>query len=67
MLQVHYGRDVWLTNGLRIRIRLVVLSNFHIQSFSIRATDYFILIFKDLNHFRIYLINLFNIIQNSKI
>ena len=23
---------VWWTNGLRIRIRLVVLSNFHVQS-----------------------------------
>ena len=51
MLQVHYARDVWLTNGLRIRIRLVVLSNFHIQSFSIRVTVYFILILKGLNHF----------------
>ena len=51
MLQVHYARDVWLTNGLRIRIRLVVLSNFHVQSFFIRVTDYFILIFKVLNHF----------------
>ena len=45
MLQVHYARDVWWTNGLRIRIRLVVLSNFHVQSFSIRATAYFVLIF----------------------
>ena len=51
MLQVLYARDAWRTNGLRIRIRLVVLSNFHVQSFSIRGTDYFILIFKDLNHF----------------
>ena len=67
MLQVCYATDVWRTNGLRVRTRLVVLSNFHVQSFSIRATDYFILIFKDLNHLRIYLINLFNIIQNSKI
>ena len=50
-LQVHYARDVWQTNGLRIWIRLVVLSNFHVQSFSIRATVYFILNFKDLNHF----------------
>ena len=48
---VRYARNVWLTNGLRIRIRLVVLSNFHVQSFSIRATVYFILNFKDLNHF----------------
>ena len=38
MLQVHYARDVWLTNGLRIRIRLVVLSNFHVQSNFIRLT-----------------------------
>ena len=51
MLQVRYARDAWQTNGLRIRIHLVVLSNFHVQSFSIRATVYFILILKDLNHF----------------
>ena len=51
MLQVCYATDAWRTNGLRIRIRLVVLSNFHVQSFSIRVTDYFILIFKVLNHF----------------
>ena len=37
---------MWRTNGPRIRIHLVVLSNFHVQSFSIRATIYFILIFK---------------------
>ena len=48
---VRYARDVWLTNGLRIRIRLVLLSNFHVQSIFIRATDYFILIFKYLIHF----------------
>ena len=50
-LRVCYARDVWRTNGLCIRIRLVVLSNFHVQSIFIRVTDYFILIFKDLNHF----------------
>ena len=50
-LRVHYARDAWHTNGLRIRIRLVVLSNFHVQSFVIRATVYFILILKDLTHF----------------
>ena len=50
-LRVCYTRDASRTNGLRIRIRLVVLSNFHVQSFSIRATVYFILILKDLNHF----------------
>ena len=38
-------------NGLRIRICLVVLSNFHVQSIFIRVTGYFILIFKVLNHF----------------
>ena len=54
MLQVLYARDAWLTNGLHIRIRLVVLSNFHVQNFSIRATVYFILIIKDLIIFRIY-------------
>ena len=39
---------MWRTNGLRIRIRLVVLSNFHVQSFSIQDTVYFILILKKL-------------------
>ena len=32
MLQVHYARDAWRTNGLRIWIRLVVLSNFHVEN-----------------------------------
>ena len=32
-LRVCYARDAWRTNGLRIRIRLVVLNNFHVQSF----------------------------------
>ena len=50
-LRVRYARDVWRTNELRIRIRLVVLCNFHVQRFTIRATVYFILILKDLNHF----------------
>ena len=50
-LRVCYARDAWRMNGLHIRVRLVVLSNFHVQSFSIRATVYFILILKDLNHF----------------
>ena len=49
MLQVCYATDVWRTNGLRIRIPLVVLSNFHVQNFSIRATVYFIL--KDFINF----------------
>ena len=31
-LRVCYARDVWRTNGLRIRVRLVVLSNFHVES-----------------------------------
>ena len=48
MLQVHYARDAWRMNGLRIRIRLVVLSKFHVESIFIRVTDYFILIYKDL-------------------
>ena len=48
MLQVHYARDAWRTNGLRIRIHLVVLSNFHVESIFIRATDYFMLIYKYL-------------------
>ena len=34
-LRVHYARDAWRTNGLRIQNRLVVLSNFHVQSFFI--------------------------------
>ena len=38
-LRVCYARDVWRTNGLRIWIRLVVLSNFHVQSIFIRVTD----------------------------
>ena len=59
MLQVHYARDTWRTNGLHIRIRLVVLSNFHVESISIRGTVYFILILKDLIIFIIYLIILY--------
>ena len=55
-LRVRYARDAWRTNGLRIRIRLVVLSNLHVQSFPIRAMVYFILILKDLIIFRFYLI-----------
>jgi len=51
MLQVCYARDVWRAKGLRIRIRLVVLSNFHVQSIFIRVTDYLILIFKVSNSF----------------
>ena len=62
MLHVRYARDVWRTNGLRIRIPLVVLSNFHVQSIFIRATDYLIRIFKVLNHF----FNFLNLL-NSKI
>ena len=46
-LCVCYARDVWRRNGLRIRTRLVVLSNFHVQSIFIRVTVYFLLIFKD--------------------
>ena len=41
-LRVCYARDVWRMNGLRIRIRLVVLSNFHVESIIIRDTDNFI-------------------------
>ena len=48
-------------NGLRIRIRLVVLSNFHVQSFFIRAMVYFILTLKDLNHFY----DLFNYLNST--
>ena len=44
MLQVHYARDAWRTNGQRIQIRPIILSNFHVQSFSIRATVYLLLI-----------------------
>ena len=50
-MRVHYARDVWQTNGLRIRIRLVVLSNFHVESIFIQAMVYFILILKDLINF----------------
>ena len=38
-LRVRYARDVWRTNGLRIRICLVILSNFHVESIFIRVTD----------------------------
>ena len=38
-LRVRQVRDVWWTNGLRIRIRLVVLSNFHVENILIRVTD----------------------------
>ena len=38
-LRVRQVRGVWRTNGLRIRIRLVVLSNFHVESILIRVTD----------------------------
>lgn len=58
MLHVRYARDAWRTNGLRIRIRLVILSNFHVESIFIRVTVYFILIFKVLVHFYINRINL---------
>ena len=50
-LRVRYAGGVWRTNGLCNRIRLVVLSNFHVQSFPIRAMVYFIFNLKDLNHF----------------
>ena len=46
MLQVPYARDAWRTNGTRIWIHLVVLSNFHVQSFSIGVTVNFFIIFQ---------------------
>ena len=49
MLRVCYARDVWRTNGLGIRIRLIVLSKFHVENIFIRVMDYFILIFKALD------------------
>ena len=45
---VRYARDMWRMNGPRIRIRLVILGNFHVQSIFIRATVYFILFFQVL-------------------
>ena len=36
-------------NGSYIRIRLVILSNFHVENIFIRVIDYFILIFKGLS------------------
>ena len=60
MLHVRYARDMWLTNGLRIQIRLVVLSNFHLQSIFIQVTIYFILIYKALFNLWIYLYSQFN-------
>ena len=38
-LRVCYARDAWRTNGLRIWIRLAILSNFHVESISIRVMD----------------------------
>ena len=38
-LRVCYVRDAWRMNGLRIRIRLVVVSNFHVENNLIRVTD----------------------------
>ena len=64
-LCVRYARGVWRTNGLRIRIRLVVLSNFHVESIFIRATVYFLLIFKVSKHFLNHYLFNSNIIQNS--
>ena len=47
-VHVCYARDVWRTNELRNWIRLVVLSNFHVQSIFTWHMVYFILISKDL-------------------
>ena len=41
-LRVRYVREVWWADGLRIRFRLVILSNFHVESIFLRVTDYFI-------------------------
>ena len=49
-MRVCYARDVWRMNGLRIRIRLVVLSNFHVENIFIRVTVFF-MNFQRLNHF----------------
>ena len=38
-LRVWYVRGAWWTNGLRIRVRLVVLSNFHVENILIQVTD----------------------------
>ena len=38
-LRVWYVRGVWRRNGLRIRVRLVVLSNFHVENNLIWVTD----------------------------
>ena len=38
-LWVRQVRCVWRTNGLCIRIHLVVLSNFHVENILIRVTD----------------------------
>ena len=46
MWHVRYARDVWLTNGPRIQVRLVILRNFHIENIFIRVTVIFLLIFK---------------------
>ena len=53
MLQVHYARDAWQTNGLHVQVRLVVLSIFHVQSIFIRLMNYFIRIIEVYCIFRI--------------
>ena len=47
-LHVWYVRGVGWTNGLRIRNRLVVLSNFHVENILIRVTVYFLWFIKVL-------------------
>ena len=55
-MRVRYARDVWQMNGLRIRVRHVVLSNFHVENIFIRATVNFLYFSKVL----IIFLNLFN-------
>ena len=50
-MRVRYARDVCPTNGLPIRIRLVVLSNFHVQSFFHPSYGLFYINFKRFKSF----------------
>ena len=50
-LCVCYARDAWRMNGLRIRIRLVVLSNFHVQSIFHLSYGLFYINFKRFKSF----------------
>ena len=58
MFHVQIVRGIWQVNRPRVQIRLVVLSNFYVENFFIRATDYFLWFFKVLNTILELLLNL---------